>query len=391
MPSPSEPQLLTGNYAPVPDETTVAGLTVEGTLPTGLCGQYVRIGPNPLATTATPCDWDSLEGMVHGVALRAGRAVAYRNRWVTTDAVARTLGTDTVPGPPPTSVDTVATNVITFGQRTLALGPGALAYELDENLVTVGRVDLAGASRGIGARPQVDPLTGALHLVSYGDEPAHHIVSAGGQTRVTRPITAPPGPLTDLLLTRDRFVLLGDGFVGITDRAGEAQPRWIAVELTDPVAAHDDGHAVTVLTVGTSLARWAFDPAGRTQQHVLDDIPQQFGRINPSVVAAPARYLWTVAAAGGTEIYRHDLRTGDRTAHDLGAGHHPGEFTFVVDPSRRHREDGGWLIGLVHDEHRNEADLVVLDAAAIDRPPVASVRIPRRIPYGLHGTWIPAT
>ena len=35
---------------------------------------------------------------------------------------------------------------------------------------------------------------------------------------------------------------------------------------------------------------------------------------------------------------------------------------------RRHREDGGWLVGFVHDDNRNEADLIVLDAAAIDRP-----------------------
>ena len=88
-------------------------------------------------------------------------------------------------------------------------------------------------------------------------------------------------------------------------------------------------------------------------------------------------------------MYRHDLRTGDRTGHDLGPGRHPGELTFVPDPTRRHREDGGWLIGFVHDDHRNEGDLIVLDAAALDRPPIATVRVPRRIPYGLHGTWIP--
>ena len=170
MPNSSDPQLLTRNHAPVPDETTIAGLTVEGTLPTALTGRYVRIGPNPVARRRRRRS--GLDGMVHGVALRAGRAVGYRNRWVTTDAVARTLGTDTVPGPPAYAVDIVATNVITFGGRTLALGPGALAYELDEHLVTVRRVDLAGHGRGIGAQPQVDPLTGALHLVSYGDEPA---------------------------------------------------------------------------------------------------------------------------------------------------------------------------------------------------------------------------
>jgi len=392
MPRPSDRQLPTRNHAPVPDETTLTSLTVEGTLPTALTGRYVRIGPNPIAPSAT-ADRRSLDGMVHAVELYAGRAVGYRNRWVTTDIVARTLGTDTVPGPPPAAVDIVATNVITFGGRILALGPGALAYELDEHLATVGRVDLAGRGHGIGAHPQVDSLTGALHLISYADEPAHHIVSARSHTRSTRPITDAPGPAEDLLLTRDRAVLLGDGFAGVTDRAGDARTRWTGADLAGAFSAHDDGDTVAVLAAGTSL-RYCTIVDARSEQKVLDAARQRFGCLSRRVTSARPRFVWTVAATEpdqGTEIYRHDLRTGERHAHDLGSGRHPGEFTFVPDPARSHCEDGGWLIGLVHDDRRNEADLVVVDAAAIDRPPVATVHIPRRIPYGLHGTWIPAT
>ena len=306
--------------------------------------------------------------MVHAVELDAGRAVGYRNRWVTTDAI--------------------ATNVMTFGGRTLALGPGALAYELDEHLAIVGRVDLAGHGRGIGAHPQLDPHTGALHLVSYGDEPAHHIVAPNSQTRITVPVPDAPGPLQDLLVTRDHFVLLGEGFVGVTDRTGQARARWADVALPGAVAALDLGGDVVVLTASRSLVRWTFD-AGSPRRDVLDDTPQRFGTTNQRV--SDPTHVWTVAAAGGTEVYRHDLRTGVRTAHDLGAGRHPGAMTFVPDPTRLHREDGGWLLGFAHDDTRNETDLIVLDAAAIHHPPVATVRIPRRIPYGLHGTWIPTT
>jgi carotenoid cleavage dioxygenase len=388
MPRPA-PELLTGNYAPVPDETTLADLTVVGTLPTVLSGQYVRIGPNPVRTTVTPCDWGALDGMVHAVALHAGRAVGYRNRWVTTDAVARTLGADPVPGPAATEDDVVATNVIAFGGRILALGSRSLAYELDHRLVTVGRVDLAGAGRGIGAHPQVDPLTGALHLVSHGDEPSHHTVSARSQTRISVPVPDAPRALDRILLTGDRFVLLGEGVAGVTNRVGPHRPRWIDLELSGAVDAWDAGCAVAVLVAGDDLRTATLDPAGNSRHEVLDDAPQRFGLVNPRVVGQGARYVWAVAADGGTEVFRHDLRTGERARHDLGAGRQPGALSFVADPARRHREDGGWLIGLVHDERTNEADLIVLDAAAIDRPPVATVHIPRRIPYGLHGAWIP--
>ena len=303
--------------------------------------------------------------------------------------VAGNLGIDPIAGPP-AAFDIVATNVISFGGRTLALGPGAVAYELDEQLATVGRVDLAGHGRGIGAHPRLDPLTGALHLVSYGDEPAHHIVAPSSHTRITVPVPDAPGPLHDLLLTRDRIVVLGDGFIGITDRDSDAQIRWIAVELTDPVTAHDAGDALAVITAGSSLVRWTFDTAGRVDRDVLDHTPQSFGITNPTVVDAP-RFLWSIAAGNGTVLYRHDLRTGERAATTSARDATPASSRSLPTRPAADSEDGGWLIGLVHDEHRNQADLVVLDAAAVDRPALATVRISRRIPYGVHGTWIPAT
>lgn len=398
MPAPTDPSRPTPNHAPVADEITLTDIDVEGTLPAALTGRYLRIGPNRLTPAEPGDEQHRLDGMVHAVDLRVGRALRYRARWVTTDRVARILGATPVPGLAATASDTVATNVVAFGGRTLALGPGALAYELDAQLATVGRVDLAGHGRGIGAHPQIDSMTGALHLVSHGEEPAHHIVAPNGQTRITTAVDDAPGPLEDILLTRDRFVLLGEGFVGVADRSGQTTTRWTDADLPvavtaqenpSVVAALDLEGAVVVLSVNRSLLRWTFDAAG-AQRHVVDDTPQRFGTTNSDRTSAPT-YVWTVAGTGGTEAYRHDLRTGTRTSHDFGPGRRPGELAFVPDPTRRHREDGGWLVGLIQDDHGNDGDLVVLDAAALDRPAIARVQIPRRIPHGLHGTWIPAT
>jgi 8'-apo-carotenoid 13,14-cleaving dioxygenase len=385
MPAASDGPLPANNRAPVPDEMTLVNLQVEGTLPVALTGRCVRIGSNPDAESmAIP---KGLAGMVHAVELHAGRAVRY---W--------SVGSP-APRLPAAGLDGVATNIMTFAGKTLVLGPGDLAHELDNELSALGRVDLAGHGRGIGAHPQVDPLTGALHLVSFGDEPAHHIVAPNIQTRITTPFPDAPGPLRDILLTREKLVLLGEGFVGVADRSGRSAPRWVAdADLSGAAAAHDGsgvadaddlGRSLAVLTADRRLVRWTLDSAG-ARFDVLDDTPQRFGITNPGLISAPA-YLWTVATSGGTAVHRHDLRTGDRTTHDLGPGRHPGELSFVPDPSRSLREDGGWLIGFVHDHIRNEAALVVLDAAALDHPPIATVRIPRPIPDGLQGTWIPGT
>ncbi len=388
MPNPSRLQPPAANDAPVPDETTLTGLTVDGTLPAALSGRFLRIGPNPIAPTPTGAGED--DGMVHAVDLRAGRAVRYCNRWVTTDRVARALGTEPVPGPPAALADTVATNVLSFGGRTLALGPGALAYELDEHLATVRRVDLAGRGRGVGAHPVVEPVSGELHLVSHGDEPAHHVLAPSGLTRSTHPVPHAPGPLRDLLLTPDHLVLLGDGFAGVADRARSTAIRWCDADLAGAVAAHDTGDGVVVLAAAGSLIRWTL-AAGSARREVLDDTSQRFGVSHPRHGTTPRR-LWTVAAEGGTEVHRHDIGNGnsERTSHDHGVGRRPGAVVFVPDPARRHRDDGGWLVGFVHDDRRLETDLVVLDAADMGGAPVATVRIPRRIPSGLHATWIPA-
>lgn len=46
-------------------------------------------------------------------------------------------------------------------------------------------------------------------------------------------------------------------------------------------------------------------------------------------------------------------------------------------------------MGYVHDASTDRTDLIVRDAADITLPAVATVRIPGRIPRGLHATWIP--
>ena len=45
----------------------------------------------------------------------------------------------------------------------------------------------------------------------------------------------------------------------------------------------------------------------------------------------------------------------------------------------------GQLLGL---ELLGEHDLVILDAADMSKPPVASIHIPHRIPPGFHGNWL---
>ena len=54
------------------------------------------------------------------------------------------------------------------------------------------------------------------------------------------------------------------------------------------------------------------------------------------------------------------------------------------------REDDGYLATFLFDPVAGTSDLALLDAAHIDADPVAVIRLPQRVPAGLHGTWVPA-
>jgi carotenoid cleavage dioxygenase len=53
-------------------------------------------------------------------------------------------------------------------------------------------------------------------------------------------------------------------------------------------------------------------------------------------------------------------------------------------------EDEGWLVGFVIDTADEATDFVILDARSFEAAPVATVRLPHRIPPGFHGNWFPA-
>jgi carotenoid cleavage dioxygenase len=78
---PSIQQWLTGANEPVHDELDVADLEVEGELPAGLQGAYLRNGPNPQFDPVGRYHLFDGDGMLHGVYLQDGTA-RYRNRWV---------------------------------------------------------------------------------------------------------------------------------------------------------------------------------------------------------------------------------------------------------------------------------------------------------------------
>jgi 8'-apo-carotenoid 13,14-cleaving dioxygenase len=439
---------LTGIHTPMAQEYTLTDeLEVTGTIPAGLDGRYLRIGPNPVSADPASYHWFIGDGMVHGLAIADGKALWYRNRWIRSNAVAQARGVEPAPGPRH-NFDTVNTNVVEIGGRSFALVeagsyPVELGATLDEQSYNPFDGTLSGS---FSAHPHHDPITGEQHAICYdGRDPTtirHVVIDAAGQVIREEPIAVRNGPMIHDCAITDRFVIIldlpvtfsmrtliaGHGFpyrwnpshearIGLMPRHGtQADILWcpVAPGFAFHVAnAHDmaDGRvAIDLCAYDTmfgdsaqgpdarprGLERWTVDPARRTVDiRTLDAAPQEFPRPDERLFGRPYRYVWTMATpteaserfVGATRLYAHDLESGTRQVHDFGPDRHPGEFVFVPETDDA-PEGHGWLIGFVVNMADETTDLVILDARRFTEAPVASIRLPHRVPPGFHGNWI---
>jgi hypothetical protein len=65
-----------------------------------------------------------------------------------------------------------------------------------------------------------------------------------------------------------------------------------------------------------------------------------------------------------------------------------GRAVFAPSPGQSD-ESSGWYLTYVYDPVRDGSDLVIIDASDFEDEPVARVRLPRRVPHGFHGNWLP--
>lgn len=90
MTPPIDPKVPSSNDIDGGDANTITNLTVQGTLPVGLSGRLLGIGPDSGADSGSSGigSLGTGDGAVHSVHLHAGLAISYRSRWVRTDNIA---------------------------------------------------------------------------------------------------------------------------------------------------------------------------------------------------------------------------------------------------------------------------------------------------------------
>ena len=440
------PWHLRGNFAPVFDEVTLTDLEVIGAIPPSLQGMYVRNGANPRSGTSP--HWFFGDGMLHGLQLDDGQAKWFRNRYVRTPKWAG----DDIPMMDENFVmDRTAsaanTHVIHHAGRILCLEEGHFPYEVDRQLETIGAHTFDGKLKtAMTAHPKVCPETGEMMFFGYGQLApylTYHRASASGELLQSTEIDVKgPTMMHDFVTTRNYSIFMDlpvifdldlamsgsmpfrweDTYgarVGVMPRAGtNADVQWFDVDpcyVFHPMNAHEVDGSV-VIDVGRFRSMWRQDSTdfdefanlhrwelnlstGGVRERQLDDRPAEFARVADDRVGLPNRYGYMTATrpADGsgliaTQLLKYDMADGGSCeVHECGAGRRPGEAVFVPDTDRRAggQEDAGWVMTYVHDDATNTSDLVILDATNFTAAPVATVKLPRRIPFGFHGSWVP--
>jgi carotenoid cleavage dioxygenase len=299
------------------------------------------------------------------------------------------------------------------------------------------------------AHAKLDPLTSDLVYFRTSVRPA--VMAVGVIDRNGRPLRetivalARPRLMHDFAITQHHAVIFdlgvsfdesrarggmsgwhydpgGDARIGLLRRDGRClEPLWFSVDpcvVIHTVNAWEsaDGGIVTVLAVRYrwlpeslrvgppaendplqpanasrgELCEWAIDLSnGSTSVRVLSSISADFPRIDESWLTQPTRHAWLVAELPNSGLLHVDCGRSVERLYSFGKGKYPSEMVFVARPGAV-SEGEGHLLGFVWDARTGLSEAVVFDARNVEAGPVARVRLPVRVPFGFHVTWLHA-
>jgi carotenoid cleavage dioxygenase len=293
------------------------------------------------------------------------------------------------------------------------------------------------------AHPKICPTTGELHFFGCGNifEPhiSYYRANSDGDLIIHRPIevrgltlmhdfalTAEHVVFMDLPLVFDFGVALArpsgrdlpyrwdehyEARLGVLRRADPYGPiRWFPIDpcyvfhIANAFDVRSDSRTSIALHVvrypemwrGSSdfendatLWSWTIDlDTGSVEEGQIDDRKVEFPRVDDRLVGSAARYPVVVGSGG---LIRYDLKDNAAEVHRFDTGGSrgaPGEAVFAPAPGQSD-ESAGWYLTYVYDPVRDGSDLAIIDASDFAARPVARVRLPRRVPHGFHGNWIP--
>lgn len=333
-------------------------------------------------------------------------------------------------------------HIIQHAQRFLALWEGGSAYELDASLKTLGEWR-PGTEKPINVGPHshLDPRTGERWMINYDIKPPFltvYCIDAQGLLKKQWNVDKPYATMIhDFALTENYLVffdcpiVLNAEAIATAENIIEWKPElgsriglipkdgseaiWLHTEaffVFHFANAYEFGDNVIIDFVRHPHFQWLSDAKkrdphaapylarttiDRVSKHIsheaLSHEPIEFPRIREDLdslshqfIYAPGRLIASINHFHA--LIKYDTESKTKTIHDFGAHCEIGEAVFAPK-SNSTTEDDGYLMLFVYNKDTNNSQLAILDAKNLSFEPIALIDLPRRIPNGLHGSWIP--
>ncbi|KAJ6728362.1 BETA-CAROTENE DIOXYGENASE [Salix koriyanagi] len=124
-------------------------------------------------------------------------------------------------------------------------------------------------------------------------------------------------------------------------------------------------------------------------QEPSDHVNLEVGMVNRNLLGRQTSYAYLAIAEPWPKISgfaKVDLLTGEVKKYMYGDKRYGGEPFFLPTEQNCEAEDDGYILAFVHDEKTWKSELHIVNAKNLQFE--ASVKLPSRVPYGFHGTFI---